>query len=164
MQRHMAVQFTTREGTTEPYPFRDVGSFTCPVMALPVHGTSIYSMMRTAPYSVLSMPSAWQGSSMYHFYGDWYHPAADSNPQLTTHKASTLTMSHWLLLMIFISSFISFQRMWGFLRPQHHGEMWHMECHGITSTVTSTLFYQVPISQLTTKDNYKIRLVYLDDD
>ena len=55
------------EGTTEPYPFRDVGSFTCPGMALPVHGTSIYSMMRTAPYSILSMPSAWQGSSMYHF-------------------------------------------------------------------------------------------------
>ena len=55
------------EGTTAPYPFRDVGSFTCPGMALPVHGTSIYSMMRTAPYSILSTPSAWQGSSMYHF-------------------------------------------------------------------------------------------------
>ena len=55
------------EGTTEPYSFSDVGSFTCPGMALPVHGTSIYSMMRTAPYSILSMPSAWQGSSMYHF-------------------------------------------------------------------------------------------------
>ena len=67
----------------------------CQGMDPPVHGTSIYSMMRTARYSVLLMPSAWQGSSMYHFKGDWYHPARSLNPWPTTHKASTLTMSHW---------------------------------------------------------------------
>ena len=34
------------------------GLLRCLGMALPVHGTSIYSMMRTAPYPVLYMPSA----------------------------------------------------------------------------------------------------------
>ena len=38
-----------------------------PGMALPVYSTAIYSMVPTAPYSVLSMPSAGHGSSLYHF-------------------------------------------------------------------------------------------------
>ena len=89
--------FWGERGPLSPIRSGDVGSWTCPGMALPVHGTSIYSLMRTAPYSILSMSSAWQGSSMYHFQGDWYHPARDLNPwprRPTTHKASTLSISH----------------------------------------------------------------------
>ena len=82
------------QGTTEPYPSRDMGSLTSQGMALPVHGTSMYCMMWTAPYSVLSLPSAWQGSSMYHFKGGWYHFALGMNPWPITHKASTPPISH----------------------------------------------------------------------
>ena len=51
MQRHMVVQFTTREGPQSPISFRDVGGlFRCLGMAPLVQCTSIYSMMRTGVF------------------------------------------------------------------------------------------------------------------
>ena len=55
------------EGPKSSIYFRDSGFLTCTRYDSLAHGTSIYSMMRIASYSILSMPSAKRGSSMYHF-------------------------------------------------------------------------------------------------
>ena len=44
------IQVLSMRRTTEPYSFRDA-PLTCWCMALPVQGTSIYSMIQTALYS-----------------------------------------------------------------------------------------------------------------
>ena len=71
------------------------GCLTCWEMALPVHDTSIYRMIRIAQYSILSMPNTWQEIVCTTSKVIGISQPRNSNPWPIIHKASTLLFSHW---------------------------------------------------------------------